>query len=621
MTLRAKILVFCLVLYGIQTWSGSADARLNSTDNITTQRIKVLDFKNTDLKDAVRAIAEKYNLNIFVDDNINRRITIHLTDVSPDRAIRFIVEKQGLRIDKKDNIYQILEPPLPEPPPPPPLKINVRDDLLSIDVENKKLSTVIRQLSEKSGQNIVMATGVTGQVTGFLQSMPFEKGLRTFLNVNGFELHRQDGVFHVDYGFRDTESDSKRGNRFWVSARDSLVTLDVVQAPIKDILQEIAIQMGFDLILYGDVEGSITAKCSKIKLNDALNYLFINTPYSFRREDDIYFVGKKEMHGMTFSKLVELQHLKAEGLMDLLPKRIQENATIKIVREHNGLMVIGTQDLIRETQEFIRQIDRPIPQILIEALVVDYNQSQISEFDVQAGIGASDSVSVMQSLFPTLHASSDGDYLNSQISLYGPKWGIPQVGKLPSDFYIRIKALEKEGYANIRSRPQIATLNGHTASISIGTTQYFILKTNTPYSSPNQVYVQESQRFETIKAEMLLKITPWVSASGEITTEIHPEFSTPKGGLDSERPPTIDHRILDSTVKLQDGETIILGGLIQDSDSRDFNKVPILGDLPLLGGLFRSYAKNRVETELMIYVTPHLSYTEKKPKEFDGFIQ
>ena len=76
--------------------------------------------------------------------------------------------------------------------------------------------------------------------------------------------------------------------------------------------------------------------------------------------------------------------------------------------------------------------------------------------------------------------------------------------------------MENEGKANVRSRPQIATLSGHTASISIGTTQYFILRTETPIPGSNQVVLQESERFETIKAELKLEVTPWVTATGEI---------------------------------------------------------------------------------------------------------
>ena len=186
---------------------------------------------------------------------------------------------------------------------------------------------------------------------------------------------------------------------------------------------------------------------------------------------------------------------------------------------------------------------------------------------------------------------------------------------MPSDFFARIQALSVEGRVTIRSRPQIATLNGHTAKLKIGTTQYYLLRTQTPYQNPNQVILQQSQRFEKIEANVVLEITPWVSASGVITVDIRPEFSAPVGEFDPDVPPTINTRVLESTVRLRDGETIILGGLIQDEVRVIYNKVPILGGLPLLGRLFRSKSSEIVKSEQIIFLTPHVFYGDERDNE------
>lgn len=255
--------------------------------------------------------------------------------------------------------------------------------------------------------------------------------------------------------------------------------------------------------------------------------------------------------------------------------------------------------------------------------MVDFNRQRLGDFGIKAGVGSpgDSSRSQFQSLFPFIDVALSGAQFNNLLKKYGSNLGLASIAKLPANFYLQIKAMESEGIANVRSRPQIATLNGHTASISIGTTQYFILKTETPISSANQVVLQESERFETIKAEMILKVTPWVNANGEITAEIHPEFSTPKNGLDPSIPPTIDHRVLDSTVKLKDGETIILGGLIQEFDNETINKFPILGHLPLLGKLFQNRSYNKTYAELVIYLTPHIYYVGDEINSLQGYIR
>jgi type IV pilus assembly protein PilQ len=156
----------------------------------------------------------------------------------------------------------------------------------------------------------------------------------------------------------------------------------------------------------------------------------------------------------------------------------------------------------------------------------------------------------------------------------------------------------------------IATLNGSPASLSIGTTQYFILKTTTPYRDPTQLYLQESQNFQTIEADVKLEITPYVGSDGQITVDIKPDFRVPVGVLSANTPPTINKRALSSTLVMREGETIVLGGLIQETESENRTQTPILGSIPILGYLFSSTSKSNRKSELIIYVTPHISYGE-----------
>ncbi len=620
-----------LIIFSVFNYNIFADSIItnNDVDNDSTlsfnnEQISVLDFKNTDIKDVLRAIADTYKLNVFIDDAIEYRVSIHLENVTIESVLNFLAERANLKIQYEGSIIKFMMPP---PKPVPPLALSFHDQKLSIDIKNEPIARVVKEISQLCETNIVLKNGVNGNVSGFLQNLSLAECLETFFKMNGYELEKKKNIFYVDWGidYNSTDPQKKsRGSR--IEVVDGLITMDFHNVAIKNAVQEIAQQVGTDIIIYGQMEGNISAKCSHITFDDALNYLFKGTKFTFRKDGDIYFIGDKTVQGINTSKLIKLQHLKAEGLIESIPKEIIQNASIILIKEHNGLMITGAENLIRETEAYIKQIDYPIPQILIEALVVDYNMTDIDEFSLEAGLGnpnADDTTGVLnyRSLFPSIEQSADGDYLNASIELYGPQWGLPNVGRLPSNFYLQVKALEQESKAKIRSRPQIATLNGHTASINIGTTQYYKIKTQTPYQSTQQLYVSESERFETIKAEMILEITPWVSASGEITTEIHPEFSTPKGALDSETPPTIDHRILNSTVRLKDGETIVLGGLIQESDSKSYAKFPILGDIPLIGRLFRNHSNNKTTTELMIYVTPHLYYEDLGSVNVDEIIK
>lgn len=586
------------------------------------RKIQLLDFKSTELKDIVRSLGTKYNLNIFVEDKIRQRVTIRLAEISVHEALRFLARENGLRLHLENSIYKITKPEPPRPQPKP-LKVVYENALLSVDVQDEALGKVVRAVAEKSGKSIVLHQGVEGKLSGYLQNVPFEDGLHALLTSNGFMLRKKEGIYYVSRReLPRGKSGKSSGSSFWMSVKDSLITLDVTDAELRHIVRELAIQTGVDIFIYGALEGKINAQCSNIPFARALEYLFKGTNYTYRREGSVYFIGNKNVSGIASMKLIRLNHMKVDGILDLLPSEIAKKATLNIVKEQNGLLVVGAQDAIREVVNFISEIDHPIAQIFLEAIVVDYNSTDIGEFGLTAGLLAgSDSLSGGASLFPSIDISGAATDINKSLSFYGPIFGIKNIGKLPADFFIRLRALEREGKANIRSQPQIATLNGHPASIRIGTTQYYILESQQPIVGGNQILNQVTQRFEQITAEISLTITPWVSASGEITTEIHPEFSTPAGKFDPNLPPAINHRILDSTVRLRDGETIVLGGLVQWIDSENIDKVPILGSIPLLGRVFQNRSHNRTKSELIIYVTPHLSYAEQTYPAVEGILQ
>lgn len=617
---------------GIWTLDTTA-IRLDVLPDAALERLETVNVREADLRDVFRGIAHQYGLNLIVDSRIDRRVTVRLAGLPVIEAIAFLARENGLVLSQEGYILRVDVPPEPAPPPPPvpePPHVMVRGDSLTVDLHGEELETVMRLIAQESGRDIVVRQGVRGPLRGLLTDVPFVLGLRTLLQNNGFALREKDGIFHVDRaGFGGAE-DAGAGRAFWVQVDDSLVSFDVVDARIADVLREMATQLEVNLVTYAVPEGSITARVAGLPLDDCLELLFKGTNITYRRSGNVYVIGDKQTHGIAATRLLRLGHIRADAVLELLPKTLREHATIQVVREHNGLMVTGTNDVIAEVETFVREVDHPTPQILIEALVVDFAATDFFELGLRFGrnkalatksasgtylfetTGSTDPEEVRTKGF---RHSGDGrtanTYLDALSSLAGV-FGIQNIGHLPEDFFFQLHALSQEGKANIRSRPQVSTLNGHTASITIGTTQYYILDTDTPYQQPGQFYLQSTERFEKIEANVKLEITPWVSASGEVTTEIRPEFSAPVGRFDPEVPPTINSRVLDSTVRLRDGETIILGGLIQDVDKVVYHKVPLLGSIPLLGRLFSGRSSEREKSELVIFITPHVFYGDER---------
>jgi len=600
----------------VLTWKDSLNFFLLST--AFNDIIHNINVRNADIRDILRGLSHEHSLNLIIDNDIERSATISLNSVKIIDFLFFICDEYHLKMKQSGNILKIF--PVPEISKD---IIDVFNKKLTIDISSTPVESFVRKFSESTGINIILNKDISTNVSGRVFNIEIEKGLKIFLENNGLTLYVKDDIFFIDKKTMtgDSKGDSGLQGNSWVTVKDSLVSFNLINASIINIINEIIHQSGQNLITYGSPEGKISAKVNNISLEQAFNYLLKGTDFTYRRENNAYILGNKNVNGIITTRLFKLKHIKVDGIDTMFPDFIKKGITLNIIKEQNGILVVGTNDILMEIESFLNQIDQPTPQILIEALVVDYNLSSLRDIGIKMGTKyiSTDSTAWRNFSFLDMGVNNDGKLYTQQDGAsvnYGmdklTDWlGVKKIGNLPDQFYVQLQALEQEGKANIKSKPQIATLNGHTAKISIGTTQYYILKSTTPIKSTTDVVTQETERFEKVEANVTLSITPWVSSSGEVTVEVKPEFLTPVGNFDSKTPPTINSRILESTVRLKDGETIILGGLIEEKDNKIARKVPLLGDIPFLGKLFRTNYTSKSKTELMIYITPHVFYGDE----------
>lgn len=598
----------------------SADLPAGVSDTTT------FSFKDTDLRDIFRGLAYQHGLNVFIDNTVNKKVTISLNHVRVYDAMKFLCKQNNLDLSLKGGIFEISLHPAPRVVPPPKHLpyVAFQSGALWISASNDDLLDVVHAIRKKSDRNILVMAGTTGKITGELNDINFDIGFTQIMNNNGFAVEKRDGIYivsHLQYYVAGEKGAASSGNAgpYWISAKDSLVTLDVTNAPLERVISDLVHQTNSDAIFYNEVSGTITARVSNVPLTKALNLLLMNTKATYRISDGKYFIGSRDDKTMSSVKLMKLNYMRPEDVIKMLPAHITSQATIKPVREGNGIVIVATNDIISQFSDFVKAVDRPVPQVLIEALVVDYNLTKSSQLGVEAGFQNVPDTSVTNyTLIPQINYTGNGASINTDLKgigtvhLFGTNLGIANLGVLPSNFYLRLQALEQKGAADVRSRPLLATLNGHPASLSIGTTQYYELTTTIPYNGQNNTTVfQQSQSFEKIEADVKLEITPYVGENGMIVVDIKPDFESPVGQLSPNVPPTIEHRSLSSTLEMKDGETIVLGGMIQKTTSLTKTATPLLGDIPILGALFSSTTKSNNKSELMIYITPHISYGDE----------
>jgi type IV pilus assembly protein PilQ len=199
------------------------------------------------------------------------------------------------------------------------------------------------------------------------------------------------------------------------------------------------------------------------------------------------------------------------------------------------------------------------------------------------------------------------DTSNVGIEFGGSGFGAGALGQLPyaltkSSLVVnaQINALVQQGHASILAQPRVATLNNREASLLVGE-QYPVVTVNQQTGYPS---------VQTIDVGVRLRVTPTIGDDGSITADLHPEYSQIIGFNNSF--PIIANRKVDAALRVHDGETIILGGLFQDVDSETVTKLPVLGDLPVLGSVFRDRQRSHTKDEVVFFITPHVIADEAR---------
>jgi type II secretory pathway component GspD/PulD (secretin) len=606
------------------------------TDNFPVPdsvRIPVIDFKNTDIRDALLGLGIQYNINIYCEPDVTGAITIYLTNISVKNAIDFIVKSKNFSYSIDKEIIRIYKynPPPPLPPPPPQQTFHLVNGKLDVNINSCKVQDLARMFSDSAGVNVLVEGTADKTITARLVKIQAENAVKAIFESNGFQVSLQDGIYYVTNQFAGDKpgSQSTQLKRLAIAVKNSMVNLEVDNASLDQVIRTVAIQSGMNIVIYDKLTGDISAKFANVFIDDVLRFLLQNTKFTFWKEKEIYFVGSREMNQQKTTAIIPLRHIMAEEaeIGKMLPAAITTSATVKYDGEHNAIIVIGSFDVVAEAKEFFEKIDKPIPQVLIEALVVDFNVNKIRDFGM--------------SVFTQAPGDSSGNWLSEQfLPQVNLKPGInkterilknvlstiglddySKILKLPANFKASIRALESADIVKVHSTPQIATINGNPASITIGETRYYKLRkeTKAPSDNSNTTVIGTDERFEVIKFNTQLQVTPWVMEDGYVMVKIRPEFNIPRTGGDGTTPPDVDTRVIESMVRLRNGQTIVLGGQRQTENIVSRKGIPFLSAIPVLGWLFSSRTVSKNETQMMIFLTPHVYYGDDNAVSPDDF--
>lgn len=293
-------------------------------------------------------------------------------------------------------------------------------------------------------------------------------------------------------------------------------------------------------------------------------------------------------------------------ILAIIPNEIKSGLDIKIDAELNSFIVSGPAENILRFESFIKYIDKEVPVVLLEVMILDVNRSATVETGINAGIGDKPTTTT-GTVFPNADINLGAQTINNIINNFDG-FGSLNIGKVIPNFYLSIKALETNGNVNIRSTPRLSTLNGHRAYLSIGETTYYVV-TNQNFYGSQIPQTSEIKNYQPIDAELSLSFKPLVSGDGEITMDIKVIQSSFNGQkVDKDAPPGINSREFTSIIRVKDQDIIILGGLEEKAKNDSGTGVPLLARIPIIKWFFSSRKREDSKKKLSILIRPTVIY-------------
>ena len=400
--------------------------------------------------------------------------------------------------------------------------------------------------------------------------------------------------------------------------------------PVRQVLQQIADYNDFNLVVSDAVSGNLTLRVKEVPWPQLLDIILRMKGLEKRMDGSVLLVAtaaeiaqfrqqKLEQEKVTAelqpleSEIIAMRFAKAADIAALLSdsaatRMLSERGAISIDTRTNSLLIRDVAINIQAMKAIITALDVPVKQVQIEARIVSLNEGDLQELGVRWGFSSTNgSHSVGGSIENNLanlnlYGDSDSsldDFLNVNLAATSVNASTIafQVAKLGSDTLLdlELSALQSESRAEVISSPRLITTNKQPAYIEQGTEIPYLEAASSGATSVN---------FK--KAVLSLKVTPQITSDNRLILDLNVTQDRPgqvvKTGTGEAV--AIDTQRIGTQVLVNNGETIVLGGIYQHSVSDTVDQVPLLGDIPLLGALFRRTYQQMGKSELLIFVTP-----------------
>jgi type IV pilus assembly protein PilQ len=573
-----------------------------------------LDLKDDKLYDVVKKIMDVSGKNlVFAPGLENNLLTVYIKNVPFDAALNKLAYSNNLNVTKsRDNFYIFdqldgnFSPntidnngAIRQNKPQSSRKsnffftvIDAEKKLLDVDFENIPISSIVYDIGHALDIDMFISSPLdaAGNATVKAKSISFDALLvkifetksESKIATNNPQQQSQQSQYNNNNSPTqdgDSYTFKKSGAIYYFGTKNQLVVRNIKSIPLM--------HRSIELLTDPSKEGK---SAGRMNTNSNTSNISASTSYDNKNNS-----GFQAQNYSTPSE----SSAPSSSILSIIPDEIKKDLDIKIDKELNSFLVNGPEANINRFESFLKNIDKAVPVILIEVMLVEVNTSVLVETGIEAGISEKP-VTTKGTIFPAVDIALGAETINKILS----NLGLSNIGSVSPNFYLTLQALEKNGNIKIRSSPKLATLNGHKAFLSIGETTYYVV-TNQNYYGSQIPQTSEVKNYQPIDADLSVTIMPLVSGNGDITMDIKVIQSRFNGvKIDKNAPPGMFSREFTSIIRVKDQDLIVLGGLEESVKSDSSSGVPILSRIPIINWFFSSKSHEASNKKLTVLIKP-----------------
>lgn len=513
------------------------------------------------------------------------------------------------------------------------IEVDLSDPGIGIDIKQQGTSLIVNFLKTSLPRNLQRKLEVGDFATPVQTVDTYAQGdnVRMMIEPTG---NWEDSAYQTDDKFivevKPVTANPDKLVQGGAAYKGAKLTLNFQKIDVREALNVIADFTGTNMVISDTVSGNITLRLKDVPWDQALDIILQSRGLAMRKIGNVIQVApsaeiaaKEKLELTSHQEISELQNLrtesfqisyqKADAIATLLSsdkqRILSKRGSAVVDARTNTLFVQDTPDRLDEVRKLIKQIDVPVRQVMIEARIVEATDNFSKNLGVRLGYNSNDAFSVGNSsrLFGNIGANSvvGGPLAGTTMPANTPNVNLPSAGtagtfsmllfnssasKLLS---VELTALETDSKGKIISSPRVVTSDQTEATIATGT--------EIPYQ---QASSSGATNVAFKSATLSLSVKPQITPDDNIIMDI--KVNKDSVGQLYAGVPSINTNSVTTQVLVENGGTVVIGGVYLQQQSNGVNKVPLLGDIPVLGYLFRSTAKLDNKSELLVFITPKI---------------